>query len=184
MAEDKFKKSCLRFKQSLYNEKRKGRKTIFLNTPVEKAIITSIVKLPKLNLQPLVSTQKAKSDILATLVHDLELDQEEGFEPNTRSPQDLASTQKAKSDILATLVHDLELDQEEEFKPNNQIICQVLSSIEPIAPGKRTRFRRVYDSVAVQIYLRCSLDVWLIFRKEKFIFPKPRNDIAVEAFHD
>lgn len=165
MADKKFKNSCIRFRQAMEEEKEKRKKTIYLNKPCEKVKITSVVKLPNLCPSHIHSVAKPRSDVLYKLVKELGLDKEED---ETRM--------KTKPDVLAKLVNDLELNKEVDEDFRRPLIQDVLYSIEPIAPGKRTRFKRCYGSITVVIYIRCSLDVWIIIENEKLIFPKPRND--------
>lgn len=148
MDETKFKRSCLAFRQAMYNETTKRRKTILLKDSRERVKVTSVIKLPRLQLPELRRHTSKKSDILERLVKELGIDQE-GEEENANNAR-------------------------------SQLIREALTKIEPIAPGKHTRFRRTFNSVSVTIYIRCSLDIWLVIAEEKYIFPKPRNDLAVE----
>ncbi|XP_037827518.1 uncharacterized protein LOC119615583 [Lucilia sericata] len=90
MDDNKFQRSCQRFREAMDRENRKRRKIVE---------IQSITYLPNLNMQSITGNQK-KSDVLARLVEDLGIGED-----------------------------DPHLD-----------IPEVLASITPISPGKRTRF--------------------------------------------
>ncbi|KNC34265.1 hypothetical protein FF38_10654 [Lucilia cuprina] len=128
MDDNKFQRSCQRFREAMDRENRKRRKIVE---------IQSITYMPNLNMQSITGNQK-KSDVLARLVEDLGIGED-----------------------------DPHLD-----------IPEVLASITPISPGKRTCFLVETNSYSVEVYIRRSLDVWIIHKEEKFVFPKSRNDIG------
>lgn len=95
--------------------------------------------------------------------------------------QDLIASTRPKTDILAKLVKDLGIDQDVDFDLRGSTLKGVLSSIGPINPGSRTRFKLYTQIGTVLVYIRCSLNVWIIMGQEKLIFPKPRSDINIES---
>lgn len=88
--------------------------------------------------------------------------------------QDLITPPRQHSDSLATLVKELGIDKDEEIASRNMLITEVLSNIEPIQPGRRARFTITTESGKAEVYIRRSLDVWIILGHEKLIYPKPK----------
>lgn len=94
---------------------------------------------------------------------------------------DLIDVPKQEVDILKELVLELAIDQDDENMINREVAQEVLPKIQCIQPGRRTRFRVDGNYGPVEVYIRRSLAVWLVFEGTKLIFPKPRNDVSMEA---
>lgn len=83
-------------------------------------------------------------------------------------------------DVLKELVLELGIDKDDVDMVHREVAQEVLPKIQSIPAGRRARFRVESNYGAVEVFIRKSLNVWLIFEGEKRIFPKPRSDIAVE----
>lgn len=88
--------------------------------------------------------------------------------------QDIITSPRQHSDSLAILVKELGINKDEEMASRNRLITEILSHIQPIQPGRRARFTITAESCEAEIYIRRSLDVWIILGHEKLVFPKPR----------
>lgn len=94
--------------------------------------------------------------------------------------QDLLSTTVQSSDILKNLVVELGIDDGQNNDRIGCLVREILPKIRPIQTGRRTSFKKLTSYGMAEIYIRCSLDVWILLQNIKLIFPKPRNDMALD----
>lgn len=162
MTDTKFERSCQKFKEAMVREYSKQRKLIKICTPPRntKFSITSVeTNLQKLEIRDLISEPSQKSDKLEKLVKELGIDKEDCHSV-TFQPTD-------------TLINN-------DYELRSSVLSEVLPNIQSLPPGKRTRFRQTTLYGQVEVYIRSSLDIWVIYKNEKWIFPKSRNDIMIE----
>lgn len=92
--------------------------------------------------------------------------------------EDLINPRNQGVDVLKDLILELGIDKDDENMVYREVVQEVLPKIQSIQPGKRTRFRVDSGYGPVEVYIRRSLDVWLIFEQIKLVFPKPKIDVS------
>lgn len=93
--------------------------------------------------------------------------------------KDLIKPKTHGVDVLKDLILELGIDEDDQNMVYREVAQEVLPQIQSIQPGKRTRFQVKSSYGPVEVYIRSSLDVWLIFEKVKLVFPKPRTDVSL-----
>ncbi|KNC25346.1 hypothetical protein FF38_02215 [Lucilia cuprina] len=169
MTDEKFQQSCLRFKKAMERENNKRRKLIKIEGPLStKVKITAVESnFPKLDIQDLIKPRTPKSDVLQRLVGELGIDKDDDNIVQTSLPYNFNC--------------DGENKYGETLSPDYDFIPWVLSSIRPIHPTKKARFQINTQHGVTTVYIRSSLDVWVIYGNEKFVYPKPRTDVAMDS---